>query len=243
MRKRCWGKHSIWVLATVDSQTCDALHSYPEKKKATKHWRSHVIIVDLRGDSSWQSQMVLLSQHFTIITMEGQEFHLTIPVHVHEMVYCMQCPHRILLVILRAVLTLASDFRSWMIWFSQSESMGDAQCFLWHYFLQAASNKGTLGFRCWMPTRHGWPVYTKHPKFSKLQADSQEALEHFGTMRLGHVSKSLFLHWMLPFWDKKLLNDHHFHGFTTNCHAFHRDTSRSRDSRPILSEGGGEFLP
>ena len=151
-----------------------------QKKKATKHWRSHVIFVDLRGHSSWRSQMVLLSQHFTIITMEGQEFHLTIPVHVHEMVYCMQCPHRILLVILRAFLTLASDFRSWMIWFSQSESMGDAQSFLWHYFLQAASNKGTLGFRYWMPTRHGWPVYNKHPKFSKLQADSQEALELWG---------------------------------------------------------------
>ena len=90
--------------------------------------------------------------------------------------------------------------------------------------------------------------YKKHPKFSKVHADSQEAFELLCCPLFLHYSTRVYRSYVKKSVSplnaaRNVKNDHPFHGSTTNCPAFHRDTSWSRDSRPIFSEGGGGFSP
>ena len=227
VRKRCWGQHSRRVLVAVDSQTRDVLRFYPEKERPRSTgvvmWSSSIHAVESFSSLTTWFKHTMSSSHF--------------PCHA------------------KLLLTLDSDFRSPMVWFSQSEDAHGSSM----VFSSASLSQGTRGFRYWMPMRPGWPVvklnwlkknvfYKKHPKFSKVYADSQEAFElwfcplflHYST----RVYRSFVKKSVSPFnAARDVKNDHHFRGSTTNCPAFHRDTSWSRDSRPIFSEGGGGFSP
>lgn len=120
----------------------------------------------------------------------------------------------------KLLLTLDSDFRSSMVWFSQSKDV-HGWCMV---FSSASLSQGTRGFRYWMPMRPGWPVvklnWSKKMCFTRNIPSSQRCTRILKKLlncyvvhssciivleSTGHMSKSLFLHWMLQETSKTII--------------------------------------
>lgn len=127
-------------------------------------------------------------------------------------------------------------------------------------FSSASLSQGTRGFRYWMPMRPGWPVvklnwfkkmcFTRNIPSSQRCTQILKKLLNYDVVHssciivITRVYRSFVKESVSPLnAARNVKNDLHFHGSTTDFPAFHRDTSWSRDSRPIFSEGGGGFSP